>query len=134
MATIKAPSWHTDHMQGTFGDSCSAHLFVDLAAAPVDTEVLLGKFRPGYRVDDMKVVNEALGASTGLKIGFKPKGGGAADDDYFATIAGTSSAKTTRSNAAPKAFEVETEVTLTVTGGAATGRVDIVMSGVFVGV
>lgn len=131
MATIKAPTWYVDLTQGTFGDANQHHLYIDLAAAAANDVVLLGKVRPGCRIDDMKAVSEALGASTGFKIGYKNASG--TDDDYFMTVADSSGAATTRSNVKPIVFDEDTEITLTVTGAAATGQVDLVAFGVFLG-
>ena len=129
---MKSPSHYIDHMNGTFGDANAAHLFVDLAAAPIATVVSLGVFEPGCKVVDVKMVAAALGASTTLALGYRPVGGSAVPAAFLAA-ASSASAGTRRSDAAPIEFDVKTEIILTIAGAAATGRVDVVIGNVFKG-
>lgn len=131
---MKSQSFYNTQTAGDFGDANNAHLYVDLAATPQGTVVDLGVFGAGTRVDDVKVINGALGAGTGIKVGYRNfDGSDTADDDAFVTVADTATAKTNRSNAAPIQFDQKVVVTLTVTGAAATGRVDVVVSNVYSG-
>lgn len=131
---MKSNSFYNKQTAGDFGDANNAHLYVDLAATPIATVVDLGEFGAGTRIDDVKVVNAALGASTGIKVGYRyADGAGTDDDDAFVTVADTATAKTNRSNTAPIIFDRKVIVTLTVTGAAATGRVDVVVSNVYSG-
>ena len=106
-----------------------AHGSATLAAAAINDKVRLSKVFAGTKVMDVKLVNAALGASTTVKLGFEYANGEAGSNDAaFIPATSTVSAGAIRSNAAPVFLDYDAYITATVGGGAATGKIDVVLT------
>tara|TARA_R110002167_G_scaffold167167_2_gene364301 strand:+ start:246 stop:653 length:408 start_codon:yes stop_codon:yes gene_type:complete len=135
MAQIEAPTMRNQVANGTFGDANSAHAYADLSAAQIGDVVDLVRLPHGTRVDDVKLVHAAMGATTTLQLGYRYEdvANGAAVANYFLAAAASSSAGTRRSDKAPLEFTAPVILTATVAGAAATGRIDAVVGYVYRG-
>lgn len=135
MATIQAPTMRNQVANGTFGDANSAHAYADLSAAAINDVVDLVRIPAGSRIDDVKLVHGAMGATTQLQVGYRyeDSANGAAVPNHFLAAAASSSAGTRRSDKAPIEFDAPVVLTVTVTGAAATGRIDAVIGYVYRG-
>jgi hypothetical protein len=133
MSIIQAPTMGQKNFNGAYGNKSASHLFVTLAAAPIGTIVELGHFSAGTRVDDMKIITDALGAASDIQIGVSYPSGDIADEpDKFLTI-DTVAAKTTRYDGKPMQPTEAFILTATVINAPATGDIDIVIDYSFVG-
>ncbi len=121
MATINAPSLDNVQYVGDRG-LAAEHGFVNLNAAAVGTKIRLLDFSAGTKIHDAKLVFGALGAGSKVSIGIE-----AFDEDTAILLAATDTAAAgvARSAAAPVKKKVRYFVTATVTGAAATGRLDL---------
>ncbi|MBB6578957.1 hypothetical protein HNP33_003062 [Comamonas odontotermitis] len=126
MATINAPSLDTVQYVGDRG-LAAEHGFVILNAAPVGTKVRLLDFSAGTKIHDAKLVFGALGAGSKVSIGIEAYDGTSFAEDAVALLPATDTAAAgvARSAAAPLRKKVRYFVTATITGAAATGRLDL---------
>lgn len=126
MPTINAPSLDTVQYVGDRG-LAAEHGFVTLNAAPAGTKVRLLDFAAGTKIHDAKLVFSALGAGAKVSIGLEAHDGTSFAEDAVALLPATDTAATgvARSAAAPIRKKVRFYVTATVTGAAATGRLDL---------
>lgn len=106
-----------------------AHGYHTLAAAQINDVVRLVKLSAGTKVVDAKLINAALGASTTVSLGYEyVNGEAAADRTAFLGDTSTAAAAVTRSAAAPVTLQYDAYLTATVKGGAATGKIDAVLT------
>lgn len=103
------------------------HGYVALSAAPVGTKIRLLDFSAGTKIHEAKLVYGALGAGSKVSIGIEAFDGTAFAEDAALLLPATDTATAgaTRSPAAPVKKKVRYFVTATVTGAAATGRLDL---------
>lgn len=118
---------------GTFGNNSVAIFKVTLAAAQVGDVVYFGKLPRGAYVHSVKMVNAALGSSSGtLTVGYSPSEAGSstsAVNNYWITATNTDSAAVTYAVAAgvPKLLAEEMYVIGVVATAARTGDVYVVV-------
>ena len=126
MATFNAPSLDNVQYVGDRG-SAVEHGFIDLNAAPIGTKIRLLDFSAGTKVFDVKLVNGALGAGSKVSIGVEAFDGTSFAEAPANLLAATDTAAAgaARSAAAPVRYKQRFYVTATVTGAAATGRLDV---------
>lgn len=126
MATINAPSLDNVQYVGDRG-LAAEHGYVALNAAPVGTKIRLLDFSAGTKIHEAKLVYGALGAGSKVSIGIEAFDGTAFAEDAALLLPATDTATAgaTRSPAAPVKKKVRYFVTATVTGAAATGRLDL---------
>lgn len=127
MATINAPTLQDTQYSGDC-PLAPAHGVVTLAAAAIGDVVRLVKLYAGTKIHESYMVNAALGASTQVSLGFQyanGEAGGSATALIAATA--TSTAGKIRSVAAPVTLEYDAYIIATVSGAAATGKLDAVM-------
>ena len=126
---MKALSFNNINANGTFGDGSKAHLYHYVSAATVGTVIRLGKFNPGTRIDLVRAINAAMGASVTLEFGVTfPDADGTDDTDVFIPATAASSAgATTSETVAPITYDKYIELVCKVTGATATGRLDVVV-------
>ena len=134
MATLNASTLNDTQYSGDC-PLANAHGVYTFAATPAADVVRLVKLYAGTKIHDIKLVNAALGASTTISLGFSyvngEAGGGAT-----ALLAATStvSAAATRMGAiSPVTLEYDAFITATVGGGAATGKIDVIVTFEFKG-
>lgn len=131
---MEGNSFRSQMTHGTYGDCVSDHRFHDCNAVPAATTIDLGEYPAGTRVDDLKLVHEALGAGVTVSVGIRyPKGGGTDDAAAFLAAASAASAGARRSDAKPYAVPADAILTATIAGSPATGRIDTVMKGIYRG-
>lgn len=127
MATINAPSLRNRVYNGTSGNlskEFGTAVFSGHAAGTV-SHVL--KMDAGTQFFGLKAFAGALGALTGMTVGIHyPEGDGTDDPGYFGTVADTSVATTLTWETTPVTFNERVVITVTVTGAAGTGSVNVV--------
>ncbi len=69
MPLIYGATAQSTHNTGQHGDASRQHLFTKLSGTAVGTQVVLGEFVGGCRVDTVRLVHDALGVGTSLKLG-----------------------------------------------------------------
>lgn len=124
---MKVPGFDKQMMAGPYGNASKEVRSITLAAAPIDTEVEFMRLAPGTKLNDVKLVHGALGASVTLEVGvkFESTGDGTTDSDLL-LAAGSASAAGARGGAFhPIKFDVPVVLTVTVKGAAATGKVSL---------
>lgn len=130
---IDAPTMGQKNYNGAFGNASASHLFVSLSAAAIGSVVNLGHFSGGTRIDDLKVISEALGASTDIDIGVTYPSGETVDDLAKFMSIDTVVAKTSGYDGKPEQPPESFILTATVRNAIATGRVDVLVNYSFVG-
>lgn len=127
MAKIQAASLRTRTPNGTYGVLSKCDGTAELAATPVNDVVHVISLDAGVKFYGLKAHYAALGASTGFKVGYSYPMGEAADvDDAFVTVADSSSAGVAEWSDVPFVTKYPLEITVTVTGAAATGNVVVI--------
>lgn len=118
----------------SFGDSCSATYDFTFAASAIGTRVDLDQLPAGVLLEEIEVINDALGTGVTLSIG-----------ELYAAGDGTTSATSlkaaTAANAAgridgnfhPRILAKPMTPTLTVAGAAATGKISVIVRYKYVG-
>lgn len=133
MATINAPSLQDIVYSGDC-PLAVAHGYITLASAQIGDKVRLNKVYAGTKVMSSHFVNAALGASTTVKLGFEYVNGEAGSDDAaFIAATATSSAGRANTAAAPVTLAYDAYIVATIAGGAATGKLDTVVTYEFKG-
>lgn len=118
---------------GEQGNLSCRHFQYTLAGVVQNDVVYFGKLPAGVTVVDGYIKQAALGAGTGITVGYIKVNAGdtlTADPDAYATDADTAAAAQTRFDVSviPASLAVETYVTLTATADAThAGLVDIVV-------
>lgn len=122
---------------GTWGKLNRLILNHSLAAVAQSKVVAIGRIAARTTISDYRYVIDALGANTGVKIGYvEVDDPSVNDDDYFATEADTSSATNSRAATTfePKTFENDVYIIVTQTGsGDATGDVHFLLDYEYLG-
>lgn len=133
MATINAPSLADTQYSG----DCPidyAHGYVTLAAQPAGDEVRLVKLFAGTKVYNSSIVNAALGAGVQVALGYRYVNGEAGSNTTaFIPASAANAAGKIHSNAAPVMLEYDAFIVATISGGAATGKLDAVIEFAFKG-
>ena len=109
----------------------------ELAAMAQNAVVAPVRLPAGTEIHSALVYRDALGATTGYKIGLQTLDGTTiTDDDFFLTVADTSSAGSAQGIPAfPVTLDQDAFVTLKQTGaGTGAGTVTIIVNGIWVGV
>ena len=117
---------------GTWGRNTKVSRDYTAAAAAIADVIYLALIPAGSRVDDLRLVNAALGASSTVKVGYENEE--ETDDDYWLAATSTSTAASTRTAAFSKTFDKDTYVIATVGGGAITGKVEVVVDYEYTGI
>lgn len=134
MATKQSPSIRARVFNGEYGNLSVAKGYGTFTGDAIGTVIQCIEVPAGAEIYGMDIFRAALGASTGLKVGIAyPDGDGTDDDDLFATVADSSSAGTTEYKAKPFTTPGRSIITITNTGAAATGTVDLVLKYVYSG-
>lgn len=111
---------------GTWGKNNKPDFKHTFAALAQNKVAAIGIIRARTRVKDFRYVIDALGANTGIKLGYvEIDDPSVNDDDFFATEADTSSATNGRATTMePTTFENDVYIIATQTGsGTATGDI-----------
>lgn len=123
---MDAKSYSKMPMAGPFGNASIIARSITLAAAAIATEINFIELPPGTKLLDVKLINDALGASTTLSAGLRyPNGDGTDSATALLPAAATTSAGARTGAFHPKTFDTPVIVTGTVGGGAATGEVTL---------
>lgn len=135
MATIRASKLNRSPMNSAEGDACVFTSSVTLAAAAIADVVEFAQLPSGCEVIDVQLVNDALGASVTMNVGYRfvdPANGAAAPTAFQAAGAKSTAGKTSGAFH-PTMFNDPIVVTSTVAGAAATGKVTAVITYRFIG-
>ncbi len=135
MAIKKGPSFRSTLVSGTFGNLCKAEGKAVFSGDAAGTEIHVLRLEPGTKLYGCKAVHDALGAGTTLKVGYRyvDEADGAAVDDAFGSAASTGVA-TISMDDTPITLEKPAIITLTNTGGTATGNVTVIPEYEYLGV
>lgn len=113
-------------MAGPYGNSSLVARSITLAAAAIATGIDFIELPPGTKLNDVKLINDALGASTTLSVGLRyPNADGTDSATALLAAASTSSAGARTGAFHPMTFDTPLVVTGTVGGAAATGKVTL---------
>jgi hypothetical protein len=116
---------------GTWGRNTKIARAYTAAAAAIADVIYMAFIPAGSRVDDLRLVNAALGASTTVKVGYINADGD--DDDYWLGATATNTAGSSRTAAFSKHFDKDTYVIATVGGAAATGKIEVIVDYEYIG-
>lgn len=116
---------------GTWGRNTKVSKSYTAASAATNDVIYLALIPAGSRVDDVRLTNEALGASSTLKVGYVNEA--ETDDDYWLAATSTASAASTRTAAFSKTFDKDTYIIATVGGAAVTGKIEAVVDYEYLG-
>lgn len=135
MATKQGPSFRSRVPNGTFGNLCKTEGVAIFSADADGTEIHVLRLEPGTKLYGCSTFHDALGASTNLKVGYRyvDESNGSAVDDAFSS-GSSSSAGLIEWSGKPVILEMPAILTLTVTGGAATGSVQVIPEYEYLGV
>ncbi|CAN7308296.1 hypothetical protein LJR296_001463 [Cupriavidus necator] len=125
MATINAPTLQNTQYSGA-APLAPAHGAVVLVAAAIADKVRLVQVSAGTKVDDLRMINAALGASTTVSVGYEYVDGSGADAAAFLAATSTAAAASTRMAVKPVFLAKDAYITATVGGGVASGALDVV--------
>lgn len=133
MSTLNAPTVLDTAYSGT-APLAVVHGSTALAAAAIADRVRLNKVFAGSKVYASKLITGALGASAKLSLGFEYAGGEAGGSDTaFLPATDCSAAGSHESAAAPVTLKYDAYIVAVVSGAAATGQVDSVVTFEFKG-
>ncbi|MFL0806755.1 MAG: hypothetical protein K6L60_05660 [Oceanobacter sp.] len=138
MAKHNAASIRTRTPNGTYGVLNKVHGKATMASTPANDVVHVLRLDQGCTFYGITIHYDAMGSGTGLKVGISypnPLNNASLvdDDDAFLTVASTSSAGKSVWDGAPFTTEALVEITVTVTGAAATGDVTVIPEYVYRG-
>lgn len=126
MAMKQSPTLRSRVYNGTSGNLCKEHGIAEFTGDAVDTIVHALEMPVGAKMFGLDVFHENLGSGTGIQVGIHyPNGDDTDDPDFFISGATTSEA-VKNWKAAPVSFDKRTVITVTLTGGTGTGKVDLV--------
>ncbi len=133
MTTINAPS-----LQDTvYSGECPlavAHGYATLAGAAVGDKVRLNRVYAGTKVYDARMVTAALGAGALAALGFEYVNGEAGSDAVaFFAATDVSAASNSRTSKKPVTLQYDAYITATISGAAATGAIDTIVTYEFKG-
>lgn len=120
---------------GTWGRDVSKTMAETLATLAQNKVIAIGILPANIEIFDWRYVMAALGANTGIKIGYRQVDDiSVNDDDAFATEADTSSGTNGRATTVPLTFDNAVYIIATQTGsGDASGLVTFVPTYRFIG-
>lgn len=127
MATKDASTFRKAVPNGTYGTLVKTDGKAEFTADAIGTVVRVMRLEAGTKMYGLKAHAAALGASTGIKVGISyiDPADGTDDDDLFGTLATASAAKLSWDDV-PVVFNVPVAITVTNTGGVATGAVTVI--------
>ncbi len=135
MATLLAQRYARKPANGEWGDASIFSSSIILAAAPIADVINFASLPAGCEVINVELINDALGAGVTLNCGyaFVDPTNGTAVPAYYQAAASKATAGKTSSVAHPITHNDPTDVTATIAGGAATGKVTAIITYRFVG-
>lgn len=126
MTTLNAPTLQDVQYSGA-APLAAAHGAITLAAAQIADKVRLAQLPAGAKIDDLRMINAALGASTTVSVGYEYVDGSSADAAAFLAATSTVAAASTGMAVKPVKLAKDAYLTATVGGGAASGALDVVV-------
>lgn len=128
MATLIAPTVADIQISGEYGNQSVAQGTYTAAAAAINDTVFLVKLYAGSKINGLKLITAAQGASSTMDVGFVYVNGEAGGNTtaFFAAQA-TSSAGMFQSAARPVKLLYDAYVVITFKGAASTGLIDAVI-------
>jgi hypothetical protein len=132
---MEANSFRTLPKAGANGDACSFTSQIELDALAIAGRVEWAKLPPGTELQEVILINDALGASTTLTIGelFDSTADGTTDADSLMAATASSTAGRIQSAFQPRTYQVPVTITSTVGGAAATGTVTAIIKYRYIG-
>lgn len=127
---MKEPTINNLQMNTTYGNLCAAVGQVEFEGEAAGAEGKLFKLPPMSKLVGLKLINEALGASTTVKVDAVDAEG---NSTAILPASNTASAGRIDYEDAPVMLDVETAITATTAGGAATGVIDVVVEYIYIG-
>lgn len=125
--TIHGATANSTHNTGQHGDASRQHLFTKFSGTAAGTQVILGEFVGGCTVDGIRIVHDALGAGSSLKLGVVfPDGLDANNSTQFGTH-NTAAAGTPEWKGKPFSTQNRYQLVAEVVGAAATGDIDVLV-------
>lgn len=126
---MKEKTLKTLQHAGEYGNACKAHGTITFEGDAISTAGGVFKLPGGCKITGAYFVNEALGASTTIKLDAVGESGSTA------IITATSTVGAGKAEYSGKPIETTEEVTVTATvgGGAATGDLDVVIDYIYEG-
>jgi hypothetical protein len=124
---INAPTSTAKHYLGAHGNASRSHLFVQLAAAPINEVVILGTFDAGMTIDEIRVNHAAMGANATFDLGIAPMDGTASKPTEFLAVAASATAGVKKFEGVPVVVDTRSQLILTVKGAVQTGRYDVLV-------
>lgn len=126
MAIKQSPTLRDRVYNGTAGNLSKAHGYVDFATDAAGTVAHVLEMPAGAKIFGVDAHHANLGASTGVQLGVHYPDDPASDiADLFGNGA-TTSAGTVSWSGVPVTLDQRAILTVTVTGGAATGAVNVI--------
>lgn len=127
---MKEPTINNLTMNTTYGNLNAAVGQVEFEGEAAGTAGKLFKLPPMSKLVGLKLINEALGASTTVKVDAVDKEG---NSTAILPASSTASAGRIDYQGAPVMLDVETTITAITAGGAATGVIDVVVEYIYIG-
>lgn len=118
---------------GEYGNTVTYHDTVTLAAAAIADRSRLMKVSAGTKITDAKLIVAALGADTTISLGLEPCDGTATSDAALIAATSTVAAGVIRQTTAPVTVTRDSYVVAVVGGAEATGLIDAVVTGEYMG-
>jgi hypothetical protein len=114
------------------GNASTFHGYNTLSAAPVNEVIRLGEINGKAVINNVRMANAALGAGTQIQLGWEKLDGSSSDSNAFLPATATASASGASMSGVPVTVS-DVYLTATVTGGAATGQLDVIYDYAFMG-
>jgi hypothetical protein len=135
MAYVDSSKLRRAPANGEFGDLCTFPSSVVLAANPIADVIRFAQMPAGCEIIDVALVNDALGASVTLNAGYEyvRASDGAAVPAAFQAAAAKSAAGKSVGAFHPIEFDSPINITATIAGAAATGKVTALITYRFLG-
>lgn len=132
---MEADSYKTIARAGEYGDLCSFTSKITLSSAAIGTRIEFKKLPAGVELQEVTLINDALGASTTLSIGelFDKAADGTTSATSLGAAASTASAGRRESAFHPRIYDVPVTITATLAGAVATGSVSAIIAYRFIG-
>lgn len=132
---MEATNFRTLPKAGANGDACSFTSSFTFAAAEIGTRVEWAKLPPGTELQEVVLINDALGASSTLGVGelFDSTADGTTAAASLTAAASTASAGRIESAFHPRTYQVPVTITSTVAGAAVTGKVTAIIKYRYIG-
>ena len=133
MSVINAPTLQETVYSGEC-PAAFAHGSVTLASAQIGDKVRLSKLFAGTKIYDVKAVHAALGSGVTVDLGFEyVNGESGGNSTAFLSADAESAAGKSSSAVAPLILAYDAYIIATIGGGAATGKLDVVVAYEFKG-